>query len=114
MNRETLLMVIGLIVIGLPSAINTIGNAIEKISKAKRAVEAPNAAQDEKIADHEKRISRLERHQENDHKELAALREYNRISALAQIALLDHGLDGNNVKPMQDAKNELNHWLAQK
>lgn len=114
MNRETLLMVIGLIVIGLPSAINTIGNAIEKISKAKRAVEAPNAAQDEKIADHEKRISRLERHQENDHKELAAIREYNRISALAQIALLDHGLDGNNVKPMQDAKNELNHWLAQK
>ena len=114
MNRETLLMVIGLIVIGLPGAINTIGNAIEKISKAKRAVEAPNAAQDEKIADHEKRISRLERHQENDHKELAAIREYNRISALAQIALLDHGLDGNNVKPMQDAKNELNHWLAQK
>lgn len=114
MNRETLLMVIGLIVIGLPSAINTIGNAIEKISKAKRAVEAPNAAQDEKIADHEKRISRLERHQENDHKELASIREYNRISALAQIALLDHGLDGNNVKPMQDAKNELNHWLAQK
>lgn len=114
MNRETLLMVIGLIVIGLPSAINTIGNAIEKISKAKRAVEAPNAAQDEKIEDHEKRISRLERHQENDHKELAAIREYNRISALAQIALLDHGLDGNNVKPMQDAKNELNHWLAQK
>ena len=114
MNRETLLMVIGLIVIGLPSAINTIGNAIEKISKAKRAIEAPNAAQDEKIADHEKRISRLERHQENDHKELAAIREYNRISALAQIALLDHGLDGNNVKPMKDAKNELNHWLAQK
>jgi Sec-independent protein translocase protein TatA len=114
MNRETMLMVIGLIVIGLPGAINTIGNAIEKIAKAKKAVEAPNVAQDEKIADHEKRISRLERHQENDHKELAAIREYNRISALAQIALLDHGLDGNNVKPMQDAKNELNHWLAQK
>lgn len=114
MDKETVLIIIGLIVVGLPGAINTIGSAIEKIAKAKKAVEAPNAAQDEKIADHEKRISRLERHQENDHKELNAIREYNRISALAQIALLDHGLDGNNIKPMQDAKDELNHWLARK
>ena len=114
MEKKTLLMLLGLIVLGLPGAINTIGSAIEKIAKAKRAVEAPNAAQDEKIADHEVRISRLERQQESDHKELAAIREYNRISALAQIALLDHGLDGNNVKPMQEAKNELNHWLAKK
>ena len=114
MNRETLLVIIGAIVLGLPGAINTIGNAIEKIAKAKKAVEAPNAAQDEKLADHENRIQRLERHQENDHRELAAIREYNRISALAQIALLDHGLDGNNIKPMQDAKDELNHWLAKK
>ena len=114
MDKETMLVALGLLVLGLPGAINTIGNAIEKIAKAKKAVEAPNAAQYEKIADHETRIQRLERHQENDRKELAAIREYNRISALAQIALLDHGLDGNNIKPMQDAKDELNHWLAKK
>ena len=113
-DKETVLIIIGLIVVGLPGAINTIGSAIEKIAKAKRAVEAPNAAQDEKIADHERRIEKLERHQENDHKELADNREYNRISALALIALLDHDLDGNNVEPMRNAKNELNHWLAQK
>lgn len=114
MERETVLIIVGLAVLGLPGAINTIGSAIEKIAKAKKAVEAPNAAQDEKIADHEKRIQKLERHQENDKRELEAIREYNRISALAQIALLDHGLDGNNIKPMQDAKDELNHWLASK
>ena len=114
MDKETLLLIIGAVVLGLPGAINTIGSAIEKIAKAKRAVEAPNAAQDEILADHEKRIAKLERHQENDHKELAAIREYNRISALAQIALLDHGLDGNNIKPMEDAKSQLNNWLAQK
>ena len=114
MNKETVLMIVGLIVIGLPGAINTVGSAIEKIAKAKRAVEAPNAAQDAKIADHEQRIAKLERDRESDKKELNAIREYNRISALAQIALLDHGLDGNNIKPMQDAKDELNHWLARK
>ena len=114
MNRDTILIAIGLIVLGLPGAINTIGSAIEKLAKAKRAVEAPNAAQDEKIADHEKRISKLERHQENDHRELAAIREYNRISAWAQIALLDHGLDGNNITAMQKAKDGLNDWLTRK
>lgn len=114
MDKEAMLIALGLLVLGLPGSINTIGSAIEKIAKAKKAVEAPNAAQDEKIADHETRIQRLERHQESDRRELAAIREYNRISALAQIALLDHGLDGNNIKPMQDAKDELNHWLAKK
>lgn len=114
MDRETLLIIVGAIVLGLPSAINTIGNAIEKIAKAKKAVEAPNVAQDERIADHEQRIQTLERDRDNDKRELEAIREYNRISALAQIALLDHGLDGNNIKPMQDAKDELNHWLARK
>ena len=114
MDRETVLIMIGLIVVGLPGAINTIGSAIEKIAKAKRAVEAPNAAQDAKIEDHEKRIAKLERHQENDKRELDAIREYNRISALAQIALLDHGLDGNNITPMENAKAELNNWLAKK
>lgn len=114
MGKETILIIIGLIVVGLPGAINTIGSAIEKIAKAKRAVEAPNAAQDEKLKDHEERISKLERHQENDHKELSDNREYNRISALALIALLDHDLDGNNIKPMENAKTELNNWLAKK
>lgn len=114
MNKETVLMIVGLIVVGLPGAINTIGNAVEKIAKAKKAVEAPNAAQDAKIADLERRMGRVELHLESDKRELEAIREYNRISALAQIALLDHGLDGNNIKPMQAAKDELNHWLAKK
>lgn len=114
MDKETVLIIIGLIVVGLPGAINTIGSAVEKIAKAKKAVEAPNAAQDAKIADLKRRMDRVEMHLENDKKELNAIREYNRISALAQIALLDHGLDGNNIKPMQDAKDELNHWLARK
>lgn len=114
MDKQTVLVIIGLIVVGLPGAINTIGSAIEKIAKAKKAVEAPNAAQDARIDALEKRMDKLERHRENDKKELEAIREYNRISALAQIALLDHGLDGNNIKPMQNAKDELNHWLAKK
>lgn len=114
MNKETVLMVVGLVVVGLPGAINTIGNAVEKIAKAKKAVEAPNVAQNAEIADLKRRMDRVEIRLENDKNELNAIREYNRISALAQIALLDHGLDGNNIKPMQDAKDELNHWLARK
>lgn len=101
-------------VLAVASATVLLINAAEKIVKVAQVAKAPNAVQNEKIADHEERIKKLERHQERDKQELEAIREYNRISALAQIALLDHGLDGNNIKPMQDAKVELNNWLARK
>ena len=102
------------IILAVAGAVNTVGSAIEKLAKVKQAAKAPNVAQDAEIAELKVRMEKVERKLENDKQELDAIREYNRISALAQIALLDHGLDGNNVKPMQDAKDELHHWLARK
>lgn len=113
MDNETLLL-IGAVVVGLPGAINTVGSAIEKVVKAKKAINAPNVEQDREIADLKRRVSDVERKLESDKKELGEIRESNRITALGLIALLDHSLDGNNIKQMQDAKDELNHWLAKK
>ena len=35
----------------------------------------------------------------------------NRITQRAILALLDHGIDGNNIRQMQDAKEELQNHL---
>ena len=40
-----------------------------------------------------------------------AIEAGNRVTQLAILALLDHGIDGNNVKQMQDAKEELQNHL---
>ena len=100
--------------LSLAGIVNTIGSAVEKIAKAKKAINAPNEAQNDRLDNLETRMATVERKLENDHKEIRDFRESSRINALALIALLDHSLDGNNIKQMQEAKNELNHWLASK
>lgn len=113
MEKEFLLL-IGMVVVGLPGAINTIGSALEKVFKAKQALAAPNEEQNKRLDDLEKRMTAAEGKLNHDHKEITDIHESNRINALALIALLDHSLDGNNVDQMKNAKAELNHWLAKK
>lgn len=113
METEVLLF-IGAAVIALPSAVNQVGNAIEKIAKARKAIAAPNEEQNERIASLERDMAEVKRTLKDDGKELIDIRESNRITALALIAILDHNLDGNNIKQMKDAKDELNHYLAKK
>lgn len=113
MEKEFLLL-IGMVFVSLPGAINTVGSALEKIFKAKQALAAPNEEQNKRLDDLERRMTAAEGKLNNDHQEITEIHESNRISALALIALLDHSLDGNNVDQMKTAKDELNHWLAKK
>lgn len=113
MDNEILLL-IGAAVIAAPSAVNQVGSAIEKIAKAKKAMAAPNEEQNARIAALESDMAEVKRSLKNDGQELVDIRESNRITALALIAILDHSLDGNNIKQMKDAKDELNHYLARK
>lgn len=102
------------ILLAVAGAVNTIGSAVEKLAKLKTAAEAPNRTQDAEIAELKQRMDKVEDKLRNDKQELLEIRESNRITALGLIALLDHSLDGNNVRQMQAAKDELNHWLARK
>ena len=47
----------------------------------------------------------------NDKKQLDEIHDGLRASYQAQLALLDHGIDGNNIKQMQDAKTVLQKHL---
>lgn len=93
-------------------AIVLIGNAAEKIAKAWKAVKAPNEAQNERLDDHEKRLKAAEEKLDRDHDRFESLDEGMRVTQRALLALLDHGLDGNNVQQMQDAKNGLHNYLT--
>lgn len=98
-------------VLALAGAIVTIGNATEKLLKVWRAAKAPNEAQDD-------RLKALEEWKENVELRLTAgdnhfekLDNGNRVTQLALLALLDHGIDGNNIAQMQHAKEELQSHL---
>lgn len=129
---QIVLVCIGALLI-VAGAINTVGSAIEKIAKARNAAKAPNEAQDTRLADLEAwrkemadagipaRVKALEDWRQeakgmlaNDKKELDAIHAGLRVNHLAQLALLDHALNGNNIDQMQDAKDALQKYLANK
>ena len=93
------------------SAFLLIANAAEKAVKAYKTAKAPNVKQDERIALLEKRMDKADRKLSSDDDRLRDIEKGGRATQRALLALLDHGIDGNNIKQMQDAKEELQNHL---
>lgn len=99
------------LLLAVASAIVLLANAVEKIVKAVRAAKAPNAAQDARLDALEEWRVGVDRMLDADKNRLDSIDEGNRATQRALLALLDHGIDGNNVKQMQDAKAALQNHL---
>lgn len=98
-------------VLAVASAIVLLSNAAEKIVKAWRTAKEPNAKQDARIEALEKRMTAAEKKLDNDKHHFDAIDASNRVTQVALLALLDHGIDGNNIDQMQHAKEELQTHL---
>ena len=98
-------------VLAVASAIVLLFNAGEKIAKIIQAAKAPNAKQDERITALEAWTAEVDAKLESDLHRLDSIEAGNRASHQALLALLDHGIDGNNIKQMQDAKETLQQHL---
>lgn len=91
-------------VLAAASAIVLLSNAAKAIANAYQAAKAPNAHQNQRLDALEKWREEVNQKLNNDKKQLEEIHEGLRASYQAQLALLDHGIDGNNIKQMQDAK----------
>lgn len=111
MGTIEIIGIVAAAVLALAGAINTIGSAGEKIAKAVRAAKAPNEEQDKRLTDAENDIKDIKVFLAKDKKRIDSLEEGNRVTQRALLALLGHGLDGNNQKQMLDAKIELESHL---
>lgn len=102
-------------VLAAAGALLLLSNVGEKIVKIVKAIKAPNEQQNEQqnnrltaLEDWKKTVdSKLS----NDNERLERFEEGNRATQRALLALLDHGIDGNNIKQMQDAKEALQTHL---
>lgn len=99
------------VLLALAGFINTVGSAIERLSKARDKAKAPNAAQDARLDDLERRLEAAEKKLEKGQRHFEAIDASNRVTQVALLALLDHGIDGNNIDQMQHAKEELQTHL---
>jgi vacuolar-type H+-ATPase subunit E/Vma4 len=98
-------------VLAVASAVVLLSNAAEKIVKAIKSAKAPNVKQDERLTALENWKKVVDGKLDKDNDRLSSIEEGNRASQRALLALLDHGIDGNNIKQMQDAKETLQNHL---
>ena len=99
-TAETVWAVVG----GILAAIVLVGNAADKLIAAGKAFKAPNMEQND-------RLDALEAWKREVEDKLQHDRDSNRVTQRALLALLDHGIDGNNIEQMQHAKEELQNHL---
>lgn len=99
------------VVLAIASAVVLLSNAVEKIVLVWRAAKAPNTKQDERLAALENWKKTVDSKLDRDNIRLESIEEGNRATQRALLALLDHGIDGNNIKQMQDAKETLQNHL---
>ena len=115
----------GALMLAIASGFLLLCNAFEKLANVWKAIKAPNKkqndTQNERLTDLEGWKRDLEewkkgvdRKLDNDKHELSAIHEGLQASFQAQLALLEHGIDGNNIKQMQDAKLVLQQHLISK
>lgn len=93
------------------AAIVLISNAAEKIVQAVKAAKAPNDQQNKRLNALEDWRKEVDRKLVRDNDRLQDIDSGNRVTQRALLALLDHGIDGNNIKQMQDAKEALQDHL---
>lgn len=102
---------LGISILAIASAFVLLTNACEKIIKVWKVAKAPNDKQDQRIDRLEKWRETVDLKLSADKSRLDNIEEGDRAIQRALLALLDHGIDGNNIKQMQDAKQELQNHL---
>lgn len=100
---RTTIVVIGLF-IGLVISILTLAGLVRK---ERENVQQPFIRVRDSVADHEKRIAKLEAAAGTNVVE-------NRLMMRMQLALVRHAIDGNNVEGLRDMREEVQNYLVNK
>ena len=98
-------------VLAAASAIVLISNAIEKIVKAVKVAKAPEQRQNDEIKSIKTRLDKIEKEILLDEKQLKDARECNHVITKGVLALLDHGINGNNIDQMKEARQDVEMYL---
>lgn len=93
------------------SAVVLLSNAAEKIVGAVKAAKSPMTEHSDRLTALEEWQEEVERKLRCDNDRLFDIDESNRVTQRAILALLDHGIDGNNLEQMCHAKEELQNHL---
>lgn len=98
--------------LAIATIVSTIGGAVEKVVKLVKAARQPEQDQNDEIKEIKDRLGKLERNLLTDEKQINDARECNRVLTIGMMAMLEHGINGNNVEQMQKAKEGIEDYLV--
>ena len=108
-------------VLALCGAIVTISAAIGVVVKAIDKAKAPEAEQNKRLDEHDRRlnaldevIERFKEYFDYDDRRFKAIEKSNKITQSALLALLKHSLNGNDTESLKEAEKSLEEYLIDK
>ena len=93
------------------AAFITISNAVERFIKTVKAAKAPQDEVAEQVKELQEWRAEVDKRLDKGSQHFDAIDASNRVTQRALLALLEHGIDGNNIEQMQQAKTELQTHL---
>lgn len=102
------------IIVAISGAITAVAAAIGVIVAIVKKAKLPNQRQDERIDALETVLGRHTEMLDNDNKRLKSIEDGNKITQRALLALLAHGIDGNDIAMMKKVKDDLQEYLIEK
>ena len=98
-------------ILAVCAGISCIAAAIGWVIKGIQAAKAPAKKVDERLTALEKTTEEYKQFFANDKNRLDAIEDGNRVTQRAILALLSHGIAGNDIDSMKAAKKELQEYL---
>ena len=102
------------IILAICGGILTIINAVEKIVGAGKALNAPNAEQDRRLAALEARCDKYDRYFDSDKQRIADLEQMLSVLMQAQFALLSHAINGNDTENLRKVRDDMLAYLTKR
>lgn len=95
-------------------AITGVAAVIGLVMRSIHKFKAPNIAQDKRLDKLEKRVEALETSIDAEYKRVDSIEQGSHITQRAILALLKHGIDGNEITAMEKSRDELEKYLTDK
>lgn len=100
--------------IGACVAIVTISGACAAMGSWLKKAKQPETERELRISKLEETVARHDAFFRADKCRIDEIEKGNRVTQMALLALLDHGIDGNNIEQMKQAKEDLQRHLVER
>ena len=96
------------------AAFITLCGAFKYIAQGVERIKRPNKEQNERMDAIEERLDKHDELLDKDRQHIKAMEKENHLVMESLFALLQHGIDGNNIEPMRKAQKSIQDYLINK